>query len=483
MSSDPLPPTAATKTGAGHETIRGESEDAQTTLQTLAQGFHKMELCLVDLSARTATMEGAVTRLVASLPDQQVMKELARVTSSTGVLEELVSKLVSSLPDKQVREELAKVNSDITSLGKSLAGVKTAQQSTVQEILAVTQKTHEAVQGGLQINDSTKLDTSTEMLSQINSSMKTLVNAVVSGASSLSGSPKTNSPSPEEGTIVREVKKCQIFTSSIGKDMDLKMMQDKLNISTEKSMVYSVERDEADDNAGNNLVETIKNKVKKDTEVIVIQCGSVNVTKAKTAEGASLVKKAAEIMVNIAEEASKTNDCEVFISQAPPRYDDRASGQGDLAKLTEFLNTTVRSACMFLPRVHTVHQGRLSASGKQLEARYQQDGLHLADAGSALLTKNIVEAISKTRPDLVLQEKIPAQPSRDSLQHTLSGGAAGENQGREEGGRGNRRPVRERGGRGGAGYGEDFRGRGRGDHWDTRQPPPGYNSQYRNGRW
>ena len=118
-----------------------------------------------------------------------------------------------------------------------------------------------------------------------------------------------------------------------------------------------------------------------------------------------------------------------------------------------------------------MHQGRLSASGKQLEARYQQDSLYLADAGSALLSKNIVEEISKTRPDLALQEKTPAQPSCNFLQHTLSGGAAGENQGREEGGRGNRRPVREQGGRGGAGHREDFRGQGRGDHWDTRQPP------------
>ena len=103
------------------------------------------------------------------------------------------------------------------------------------------------------------------------------------------------------------------------------------------------------------------------------------------------------------------------------------SGQGDLSKLTEFLNTTVRRACMFLPRVHTVPQGRLTSSGKQLESRYQTDGLHLTEAGAALLTKNIIETGSKVIPDLAtpgqanLSKAAGTRGSHDSRQPSRGG--------------------------------------------------------------
>ena len=148
--------------------------------------------------------------------------------------------------------------------------------------------------------------------------MKTLVNAVVSGDSTLTGGRTNNTKKQEEVQAVKAVQKCQIFTSSLGKDMDQKSMSERLNIETEKIMAYSIEKDETGSDPESNLSSLLKTKVNPETEVIVIQCGSVDITRAKTADGAGLVKKAAEAMVASAEEASKKNSCDVFISQAPP---------------------------------------------------------------------------------------------------------------------------------------------------------------------
>ena len=110
--------------------------------------------------------------------------------------------------------------------------------------------------------------------------------------------------------------------------MDQKMMSERLNIEKEKIMAYSIEKTDTNSEPENNLSDLLKTKVKSETEVIVIQCGSVDVTRAGNADGAGLVKKAAEAL---AEEASKKHNCDIFISQAPPRYDDVMSGQGDLS--------------------------------------------------------------------------------------------------------------------------------------------------------
>ena len=430
MSTDPLPAIQTVRSKPPSE----EQASEKTTLQSLVQGFHRVELCLVELTSRTAALESEVAKVASSLPDQQVREELAIVTRKTSALEVAVSSLVTSLPIQQVGEELARVNSDITSLGKSLSRETNLQQKTFDEILTVTKRTQETVQSGFNSGNSGSSDTSIEMLSQINHSMKTLVQAVVSGGATLDGRQNKN-PLNQAPPTPKEVKKCQIFTSSIGKDMDQKMLSERLNIETEKIMAYSIEKTDTNSEPENNLSDLLKTKVKSETEVIVIQCGSVDVTRAGNADGASLVKKAAEAMVALAEEASKKHNCDIFISQAPPRHDDVMSGQGDLSKLTDFLNTTVRSACMFLPRIHTVPQGRLSSSGKQLEARYHTDGLHLTETGAALLTRNIVETVAKVRPDLATPGPDPslqAAGTRAALDPRQSSRGGQGSRGREE---------------------------------------------------
>ena len=130
-------------------------------------------------------------------------------------------------------------------------------------------------------------------------------------------------------------------------------------------------------------------------------------------------------------------------------------------------NNQVKASAMFLEKVHTVPQGRLASSGKQLEARYQSDGLHLTEVGSGMLTKSIIEAISKVKSELVIESqevRVPNSPSQASQPGKQENAAS-----RGRGGRG--RGFEERGGRG--------RGRGAEETW--RQTPPPSGNRWRGG--
>jgi hypothetical protein len=106
-----------------------------------------------------------------------------------------------------------------------------------------------------------------------------------------------------------------------------------------------------------------------------LQVGPEVVRKAKGPEGAREVKEASEVMAKLAGETAEEFKCDVYISQAPPRYDD-PEGKNDLAKLTEYMCGVTRTAAMFLPRVHTVPQNKL-ASPSQQEVRYQENRIAL----------------------------------------------------------------------------------------------------------
>ena len=154
MTTDPLPAIELVKSKPPQK----EQAIEKTSLEALCQGFHKVELCLVDLVARTGALEGAVAKVTSSLQDKQVKDELAKVSSRSG---------------QQVREEL-------------LSKESTLQQSKVEEILTIAKKTQEAIQSGQNLSmHGGANDASIKMLSQINNSMKTLVNAVVNGDASL----------------------------------------------------------------------------------------------------------------------------------------------------------------------------------------------------------------------------------------------------------------------------------------------------------
>ena len=201
-------------------------------------------------------------------------------------------------------------------------------------------------------------------------------------------------------------------------------------------------------------------------EIAIIQCGSSDVTRAKTGEKANLVRSAGEKMVAPATELAEKENCEVFISQLPPRYDDVESGKGNLAKLTEVFNNQVKASAKYLEQVHTVPQGRLASSGKNLEARYESDGLHLTEVGAGLLTKSVIEAIGKWKSELVVEVeevKIPNNPAQpqSAKQENAAAGSRG------RGGRG--RGFEERG------------GRGRGSEETWRQAPPSNASRWRGG--
>ena len=445
-----LPPPTTPQLQTQQHPFDGDLEEGNvppTTLLALARGFHSMELQLVTLCSKVASLEGKVLNLGTSLPEV-IKEELSKVSGEVRKVEQAVS--------------TAKV------CNHGLEG-----QKTLEDVIKMSKETAETQKETL---EAVKRNSEREMenqdlpvLNQINSNIQSLVQAVVGGSSSFQA-PKGKITTPVEEPEQEIQKRCLVFTSSVGKEININHIEEKLTLKAENVETRSVVRDENDDQPESNLEEKMEGKVKNETDVVIIQCGSTEVTKARTPAGVGRVIAAAEALVRLAEQTSRTFDCDVFLSQAPPRYDDPDTGRGDLAKLTEVLNSTTKSGCMFLPKVHIVPQGRLANSGKQLETRYQSDGLHLTEAGAALLTKNIIDTIVKTRPDLVgkEQEDISHRNQGDKVQEPSlaqpRGGGSGrglERSGR--GFRGGRAPPRGEQ----EGWREEYRG-------DYRQPPPGW---------
>ena len=256
-------------------------------------------------------------------------------------------------------------------INDTMQAMKTQQENTATEVRSMTVAIEK---------NQRSLEAESSVMTVMNQNLKQLM--------TMSKSPPTLQAKNNEPEVAR--KKGLFFTSSIGKDIDTKLMSDKLNIDIDKVMVYNVERNDSSKDPEKNLVEKLREHVNDDVSTVIIQCGSVDVTAAMTAANVNNVTKAAETMVSQAADFAQATDCDIFISQAPPRYDDEILGKGDLSKLTEALNSTSRTQSLFLERVHTVPQGRLASTGKQLETRYQSDGIHLTEIGSGILTKNLI---------------------------------------------------------------------------------------------
>ena len=422
MGTNPLALQLEDKTGGQGGKILGEGEpDIVNALTNLQNGFHQLELTVRDVDSRMAKVEERLAMVEDKL--EKVVSVLPKV-NSRGVMENSMKEMAGNLKE----------------FGKLLGEVKTGQT--------------EARPG----NDS-------EVLVEISSGIKELVKAVggqgprdrTTYASIAVGANKSKIVEAEEEPRKRAV----ILASSVGKGLELKNISQRLRVKVELLEVAGIEVEE-EGKVG--LEESLTNVANAD--IVIIQCGSSDVTKAQTGEKANIVRGAGEKLVSLAAELAEKENCEVFISQLPPRYDDGESGKGDLAKLTEVFNNQVKASAMFLEKVHTVPQGRLASSGKQLEARYQSDGLHLTEVGSGLLTKSIIEAISKVKSELVIE----AQKAPDSPSQALQPGKQESAASRGRGGRG--RGFEERGGRG--------RGRGAEETW--RQAPPSSGNRWRGGQ-
>ena len=447
MGTNPLAIQLEDRTG-GQEEVGGEL-DIVTALAGLKNGFHQLELTVRDVDTRMAKVEERMAKV-----EDKLDTRMAKVEERMAKVEEKLDKVVVSLPKSMsigvTENNLKEMSGSLKDLGKILEEVKTGQTEA-------------------------RMGNNSEVLVEISSGIKELVKAVggqgprdrISSASLAVGTNKSKIVEAEE----EPRKRALILASSVGKGLELKNISQRLHVKVDLLEVAGIEVEE-EGKVG--LAETVTNV--ENVDIVVIQCGSSDVTKAQTGEKANVVRGAGEKLVSMAEELAEKENCEVFISQLPPRYDDGESGKGDLAKLTEVFNNQVKASAMFLAKVHIVPQGRLASSGKQLEARYQSDGLHLTEVGAGLLTKSIIEAIAKVKTELVIEatEKAPSSPSQ-AVQPGKQESATSHGRG----GRGGRR-FEERGGRGFEERGG--RGRGRGQEETRWQAPPPSGNRWRGGQ-
>ena len=365
--------------------------DIVSALRSLQQGFHQVELAVRDLDTRLVKVEEKV---------QEVNVAVSPSESSKAGWAEVV-KNVSSL-----NEKLEVVKNMSGEVKKAVSEIDTSEKNIT-------------------------------VLSEINSGIKELVKASKASLS-MSGTAKSGIVEVEE----EENAKTAFVATSLVKKADEQQLSESLRLTSVRTTVDGVEEIEE----GGSKLEDALSKIGEEVEVIIIQCGDLDVTRAKTGANANLVREAGEKLVALAASKAENQKCDIFLSQLTPRYDDAEAGKGDLAKLTEVFNNQVRASAMFLTKVHTIPQSRLASTGKQIEARFEKDGRSLSEAGASIWSKNVVEAISKVRKDLLKESEEPKTPVKTSTSEKQGGNPAG--------------PSFKGGGGRGRGYEERGRGRG-----------------------
>ena len=247
-------------------------------------------------------------------------------------------------------------------------------------------------------------------------------------------------------------------------------LQRHLNCTLRKEEVHFVTRNEAADNPNENLKEKIESCVNSDSDFVIIQMGTNEISNLDTTNRPiitlhGVVTDNIKSLVNIAEAAACKYACPVFIGTLPPRYETPDTDPGGLkSKLSDLANATLTTCTLALENVHLVDTGGLRCQGRARRDRYSQDGVHLTMQGTNTLTSAWFRKVEEVLPG------VTKKGGRGFTEHPTGGGAGGQ---RTSGGNqpNNQRfgGDTERGfGRGGCGQGSE-RGHGHGGDGGYRQ--------------
>ena len=205
-----------------------------------------------------------------------------------------------------------------------------------------------------------------------------------------------------------------VFTSSIGKNTPVEKLQSDLNSDIRIHATYFIENNKDLTEPGAYLALKVNEVMNKEVDFVIIQVGSNEMSALDLKENKNTIfekiQQDCDKIINLAQHMVREYEVDVFISEKPPRYDNKSLEQGGILEgLNNTSNSILHMRSHLLERVWIIKQSMLESKSDRVRGeRFMPDGLHLTEKGLSLLNTNWVDSIKRVYTDL--QQPLPEQP-------------------------------------------------------------------------
>ena len=383
---------------------KGDGNDLNTvndSIKRLEKAF--MEKMEVSVKYQMAT-QGELKEVKSEM--QALKKEMENFKESTPVVAQPQGfGSVQSLTTK-IENSTKEINSKIEEVKVSVKKVEEITQETSKDVKKIISGSEEVMKQFAKLHS--ELDT-------INQSL--VRSRLLVGTSQPQSSPTLVvaevATQEEEVVEVAEVKQRKgiLFTSSIGKYIDMAKLEKETNSKVEKVMTYRIEEKKDSPDPEAFVENMVKEKLKEDHDFAVFLVGSNDISEMKGADLdstdvlAKCERQSQHLLDTLVDIATK-NSTEVFVSEMTPRYDSSERDEtGPLAVLSSYANSTMVTKVMEARarsvRLHLINQRNLvRPKGVEQNKIYQRDGRHLTKEGVSLLTCNITKSLRSVYKDM-----------------------------------------------------------------------------------
>ena len=389
----------------------------------LSDAIVKMEKAVIDLGTnlgnRMTAIEDKVNKIQASCPSSSIVSKLTdSVNSLSGTLSSSVTEIKSSCASvSSLSVQLSE--SDVENISNKVVA------STSQKLKESINESNKSVDSKLTTlssninkveNEMSTLNKNLAGLPTLVTSLQKLIDKPESGimkqqdtdlVSRVSLTDNENEPeiSVDHATSGPKVRKGAIFTTSLGKSSDIKRLEKELNSKLDLFVTYHIEDNTwgAEDNSLQSKVEQV---MSREYDFAILQLGSNEMSNLDLSlsrkELFQIIQNDCEKLISVAKDLVQKYDIEVFVSEKPPRYDQKVEeSAGLLEDLNSTSNSVIRTHTLLLDKVHCIRQSMLECkNAKTKNERYMADGIHLTERGVSLLNTNWIDQIRKVFTDL-----------------------------------------------------------------------------------
>ena len=452
---------------AGHSSQHNSASDSPNPASNninvttkVSDALSKVEASVVDVGSvvndRLEKIESQLeelTKAVKSIPNK---KELSGLSESLACVTKTVQESVVDIKNycKSVSEVTIKLTeTDLEEVSQKVADsiAPTVKEAVNENFVSLTGKVEnlskvtENVDKQLRkcATEQTELKDNLAGLPKLVSTLQSALENPNTGIKIGPNKPPENAQnSPSNGPNRR---KGVIFTSGIGKSTDVEKVRNDLNSDIELYVTDYIERNEKLTDPDAFLTQKVNQVMKSEHDYVIIQIGSNEMSQLELGEDKGKVfasiQDDCEKLVNLAKHLVSEYNVDVFISEKPPRYDEKTSEFGGILEgLNNTSNSILHMQTHMLDRVWMVKQSMLdSKSDRVKKDRFMPDGLNLTEKGVFLLNSNWVDQIKKVYSDL---QSIPIHAGGGDL---VSGSHQGQDVGIKGQNRGDRYSNGERG--------------------------------------
>ena len=386
----------------GLEALLNQTIKQNTTLSTTLDQINAT-LASTKNEGNVTMSDSHIERLALGIVNHEKIENLS--TSLTA----LRSEVAKTATEDGVRQQLG-------DLGNTLADIKTTTNtidSCVKQANIVMQDRNKD-----SVKEMQKLQKTSEnsllVFEAMQKSLETLVQHNSSQGSTINSNKPNNQPTAQPTaqptTPEPTIKKGIMFSSSIGRDIDLARIKNDLNCDIKIIPTYHIENNPSARDPDSYLQCMVNKHVtgKTDLDFVIIATGSNDITGLDTenAMATTLFNQAQEqskLLVEIAQNMTTDMGLDVFVMEKTPRYDtEEKDPSGMKQKLSKFSNGVLSSTIGPTPRIFVVEQASLARSSARARADiFEADGLHLTQKGLKFYSTNLSNALKECYGEVV----------------------------------------------------------------------------------